>query len=190
MAGSTNFLQFDPPATNALNDAAYTASSLRAGGFPLNALVPSNLINKTLYQVSTFVAAFGQMMANKGFVVSDANLATLVAVLANVITTADAAVSGQTVPFSPTPVFNAALGAIMDMTLQGSVTASSITGQVPFSVLTFIIHQDGVGGRTLAWPTNFISPPNVSTNPLATSVVKFVVDATGNIRPYATMVVS
>lgn len=190
MPGSTNFLQFDPPATNALPDAGYSASTLRATGFPVNALVPSNLINKTLYQLSTFVAAFGQMMANKGFNVSDASIATLTAVLANVITSADAAVSGQTVPYSPTPAFNAALGGMIDITLTGPVTSSTIAGTVPFTILTFIIHQNAGGGNTFVWPPSFLSPPVISLVGGATSVCKFVVDGAGAIRPYATMVIS
>lgn len=190
MAGSTNFQQFDPPATNALLDAAYTASTLRASGFPLNALVPSNLINKFMYQVSTFVTAFAQMLANKGFAVSDASLTTLTAVLANVLTSADASVSGQTVAYSPTPAFNAAAGGIMDITLSGPVSSSTIAGQVAFSILTFIIHQNAGGGNTFAWPANFISPPVISLVGGATSVCKFIVDAAGHIRPYAPMVIS
>lgn len=91
MPGTTNFQQWNPTGANQENDAAYTADAQRLGGAPVNAIWPSPTANKALYQFSTFITAFGQMMAAKGYNTSDANLAALVAALANVQTAADAA---------------------------------------------------------------------------------------------------
>src|SRR5258708_5601355 len=87
--GSTNFLQWNNASANQENDAAYAADSLRTGGAATNAPFPSPTANKLFYQVSTAIAALMQAMANKGYVVSDANLTTLIAVLANIRTIAD-----------------------------------------------------------------------------------------------------
>jgi len=89
MAGTNNFLQFNPTEFNQESDVAYAADSLRAGGIPHNAIIPSPLLNKFCYQSSTMVAALAQMLANKGFNVSDADFPTLYTLLANILTTAD-----------------------------------------------------------------------------------------------------
>lgn len=89
MAGSSNFLQWNPGQLNQESDVAYAADSQRSGGATDPSAFLSILANKLFYQNSTFAAAFAQSLANKGYVVSDANFATLVAVFANVLTKAD-----------------------------------------------------------------------------------------------------
>lgn len=90
MAGSTNFIQWNPNVNNQETDAQYAADSFRANGIPSSpAIAPGNAHNKLFYQLTTFVAAFGQMMSNKGYNVSDANLAALITAVTNVITAAD-----------------------------------------------------------------------------------------------------
>lgn len=87
--GSSNFQQWNPTAANQETDAQYSVDPQRTGGATNPAIFPSVTANKLLYQQSTFTTAFAQMMANKGFVLSDANLNNLEAVLANVMTTVD-----------------------------------------------------------------------------------------------------
>jgi hypothetical protein len=92
MAGSTNFLQWNPNANNQETDAAWAADTLRLNGAPAGASIcPSVMDNKFRYQMSTFIAAFAQALANKGYTISDASLSTLIATLAAVITLADLA---------------------------------------------------------------------------------------------------
>ena len=86
---SNNFLQWNPGAVNQENDGTYAADALRSGGAPANAIFPSALANKVFYQSSIFVAAFAQMMSDKGYNLSDVDFNTLKTVLANVITGAD-----------------------------------------------------------------------------------------------------
>ncbi|MEN6306904.1 MAG: hypothetical protein ABFD91_04040 [Anaerohalosphaeraceae bacterium] len=93
MAGSSNFQQWNPEKNNQKTDVQYEADILRADGAPSSAptgaVFPSGTWNKFAYQVSTFITAFCNMMAAKGYEVSDAALATLQAELANVITESD-----------------------------------------------------------------------------------------------------
>jgi len=106
--GSTNFLPFNPTQANQDTDAEYLIDSTRTGGAGVDAIWPSKSANKTLYQASNGVYALMQMMANKGFVTSDANLATLTAVLANILTTADIPAALQSVSWASTVTLNAA----------------------------------------------------------------------------------
>lgn len=95
MAGSTNFLQFNPNATNQESDATYTSDSMRSGGAAVNAILPSPLFNKLNYQVSIMVAALATMLKNKGYSPNDGSaapasaLTNLAGVLANIMTAAD-----------------------------------------------------------------------------------------------------
>jgi hypothetical protein len=71
------------------------------------------------------------------------------------VVTAPAIVSApNTVAFSATPTFNAAANNNFKMTLTGSVTSSTLSGATAGQTLIFEIIQDGVGGRTFAWPSN------------------------------------
>src|SRR5882762_3740852 len=107
---ATNFLQHNPTEANQDSDAQYLVDNTRTQGLGVDEIVPSIWMNKILYQISTFVAAFGQMMSNKGYNMSDADINVLEGVLANIITNADTKPGFINVPFSTSPVFNAALG--------------------------------------------------------------------------------
>src|SRR6266700_4933879 len=87
MPGTTNLLQWNPPALNQENDIAYNADSSRAGGAPLNAIFQSQLANKLFYQLTTFLAAFTQMLTSKGYSPNDgsANPSTAVNNLAGIL---------------------------------------------------------------------------------------------------------
>jgi len=88
MPGSNNFLQWNPAAVNQQTDGTYSADTMRTGG-AVTGIFPADLANKLFYQCSTMVAAFGEALSNKGYTVSDANIATLITLLANVLTKAD-----------------------------------------------------------------------------------------------------
>ena len=89
MSGSSNFQQVNPTQSNQETDNQYAVDEVRTGGAATKGLCPASFFNKFAYQVSTFVAAFGQMMAAKGYVVSDADINSLAAQLANVMTQQD-----------------------------------------------------------------------------------------------------
>ena len=98
--GTTNFLVFDEPATNAQSDATYLADAMRTGGATVGALLPSALFNKLMLQCSIFVAAFCTALAAKGISTSDADFTNLVAALANVLTTGDAPVVSTQISYN------------------------------------------------------------------------------------------
>lgn len=83
-----DFLQFDSDKANIMDDANYALSTYRTGGC-VSGVAPSNIHNKLFYQLSTFVAAFSQMMAGKGYTMDDNILADLAGELENVVTKED-----------------------------------------------------------------------------------------------------
>lgn len=88
-----NFLQWDESKNNILADVDYENSAVRSGGIPsgTRTAAASNLHNKLFYQLSTMVAALGEMLKGKGYDASDADIATLIAALGNIMTAADMA---------------------------------------------------------------------------------------------------
>jgi hypothetical protein len=91
MSGSTNLQQWNPTGANQESDSAYTVDAQRTGGAANPSIFTSATANKLFYQLSTFLAAFGQALSAKGYTISDANLSTLAGVLANVVTEVDLA---------------------------------------------------------------------------------------------------
>ncbi len=85
---SNNFKQWNPAAINQQNDDAYAVDAMRTGG-AVSGIFSKELANKLFYQVTTMVAAFGEALSNKGYHPSDADLATLITLLSNVLTKAD-----------------------------------------------------------------------------------------------------
>lgn len=88
MAAPTNFLQWNPSQVNQEADASYLTDTQRVGG-AVTGIFPSDLANKLFYQVSTFIVALATALVNKGYEMQDANLATLVTAMANILTKAD-----------------------------------------------------------------------------------------------------
>jgi len=140
MPGTTNFLPFNPGAVNQENDATYAADALRNGGIPTDALFPSPLGNKMFFQWSQFIAAFAGMLADKNYSTSDANLANLKAVLANILTNVDLQITSHLNAASGYIKLPPALGGIMfqwivgatDYTLDNNLTSQSLNFYTPF----------------------------------------------------------
>lgn len=77
------------------------------------------------------------------------------------------------------------LGNVVTMTLTGNVTSSSFTNATAAAgqEVTFIITQDGTGGRTFAWPTAVVPAgiaPYPALPPSAVTTVKATIDGSGN----------
>lgn len=96
MPGSNNFLQWNPAAVNQQTDGTYSTDVMRTGG-AVSGIFPAELANKLFFQCTTMVAAFGTALANKGYTISDASIATLITALANVLTKADFGTTAGTV---------------------------------------------------------------------------------------------
>lgn len=95
MSGSTNFLVLNPTCANQEADATYASDATRTGGYVTNQIVPSPLLNKFSYQASIMAAALAGMLTAKNYSPNDGSaspgtaLATLEAVLANILTNFD-----------------------------------------------------------------------------------------------------
>jgi hypothetical protein len=187
---TTNFQQFNPTQANQESDSAYTADSNRSGGFGTGAIVPGVLLNKVWYQFSTFIAAFGNMMALKGYTTSDASLSTLQGVLANLITSADINGNLINVAYAPSITFNCGTNNGFQITLTGNVTASAFSGMAIGQEITVVLVQDGSGGRTFVWPAGLTTAGAPDTTPNAVSIQKFKKILDGSIRPLGPMTVS
>ena len=82
MAGSNNFLVFNPGKVNQASDSNYNVSIYRSGGIPaIPGAAPSIIHNKLFYQVSMMASALAQMLADRGYAVSDASFTDLVTTL-------------------------------------------------------------------------------------------------------------
>jgi hypothetical protein len=92
---STNFKQWNPPASNQESDTAYATDAQRTGGAAINSPFASALANKLFYQLTTWLEAFANSLVGKGFSPNDGSgnpstaIATLQSILANILTTAD-----------------------------------------------------------------------------------------------------
>lgn len=190
MAGSTNFLQWNPAQNNQSSDPAYSADTVRSGGAAIDGIFPSSTANKLFYQLSTMVAALGQMLANKGYAVSDSDFNNLVAVLANIETAADQKPQLISVSYGNSVTFDNAKSNGFYLGLQGNVVTSSLINVAPGNRILFTIQQNSIGGYTFAWPSNVISPGTVDPAPNATSIQQFIVHPDNTIHPISPMVVS
>lgn len=173
------FIQFNPSELNQETDAEYLADPNRVSGFPAGAVVGSPVFNKIIYQPSTFCAAFGQMMATKGYTLDDSSLSTLAGVLGNILTDADIPPPIMAVPYSPTPAFNATLATGFQMTLHGNITSSTLSGQLNGQLLAFYFIQNSTGGYTVSWPSSFVGGIQPDPTPNSVSLLLFRVDLTG-----------
>ena len=184
------FLQWNPNETNQETDAQYLADSQRTSGAVNDTPLPAPLGNKAFYQLSTFCAAFDQMMANKpgAYTLDDSNVNALASVLSNILTESDTEPNIVSIPYSPTPAFNAAESNGFQMTLTGNITSSTIGGVLPGQLVAFYFAQDSVGGRTVSWPTSFVGAIQPDTAPNAVSVMLFRSDLAGTLRAVSPMI--
>jgi hypothetical protein len=190
MPGSTNFIQWNPAQSNQESDSAYAADSTRSGGAGTGSVFASSLANKAFFQWSTWITAFANMMATKGYSTSDANVTTLQGVLANLITSADINGNLINVAYAPSVTFNCGTNNGFQVTLTGNVTASAFSGMAIGQEITVVLVQDGSGGRTFVWPAGIITAGAPDTTPNAVSIQKFKKILDGSVRPITPMIVS
>jgi len=178
MPGTNNFLQWNPSQTNQENDAAYLADAQRVGGAPTGNVFPSLTGNKLFYQVSTFVAAFAQMMATKNYNMQDGNLSTLASILSAVLTNNDLRAEIQFVTWSSTVNLDCSKYNGFEIPLNGN-TVLNISGFVPGQFIRFIFAQDATGGRTVTFPGTWSGSWQPDPTPNSISDYTVEVDASG-----------
>ncbi len=175
---TTNIIQWNPSATNQETDAAYLADSMRAGGAVDPAVFLSVLANKAFYQWSTYLTALFNAFAAKGFTTSDSNLSTLTAQCAHFLTTADVLPAVQTVPYAASLALNAGqANGFYIAPMTGNLTISAVTGLTAGQLVTLSYQQDGVGGRTVTFPSSVVGGAQPDPAPNAVSTQLFVYDA-------------
>ncbi len=177
---STNALQFNPTQANQLTDAAYVTDPTRTGGAALDGIWPSDSANKTLYQVSTYVTALAKALVNKGFSNDDTNLATLTAVMANLLTTADVVGALQQLPYLASQTLNCAAYSGFQISLAGN-TSLALTGQTAGEVVGLIFVQDAAGGHTVTFPAGTVGGAQPDPAPNVLSLQLFKVNASLNL---------
>jgi hypothetical protein len=164
--------------------ANFDGSGYQLNGFQAGIADPAQ-VNKAWRQGSMGTAVVANFVANiLGInILDDGNLEEFVAnFTAAVAASASGIVNGIVlVPFSTTPVFNAALGTTFEITLTGNVTSSSIENFLPGQRIKFILHQDSVGERAFVPPTNVPMSPIPPSAPNITSMQNFFVDLALNI---------
>jgi hypothetical protein len=168
----TNFLQFNPTATNQENDAAFAADSTRSGGIAFDQIMSSLLGNKALYQPSTMAAALAWMMVRKGYSPVDgtspftasgtpsAAVTNLAAVLANILTLEDIVPNKivQTVGVVAKHQNSNASGTVLSATLTGALYrlsyALGITSTGTASVQLQVTYVDANGNNVVLSSAN------------------------------------
>jgi hypothetical protein len=85
MAGSTNFVQINPAASNQQTDSTYDTYALTTGGIPVDSPIPSAWLNKALFQPSTFITALAAVIAafGPGYTITDTSISALETQLTN-----------------------------------------------------------------------------------------------------------
>jgi hypothetical protein len=91
----------------------------------------------------------------------------------------DKAIGGKNiVAFSATPVFDASLASLHQISLTAAVTSSSVTNAKTGQRITLKIIQDSASARTFAFPANFKGATAISATLSQTSVQSFIFDGT------------
>jgi hypothetical protein len=175
---TTNLLQWNPAAANQETDAAYLADSTRADGAVDPTIFLSVLANKAFFQWSTYLTALFTAFAAKGFTTSDSNLSTLTAQCAHFLTSADVIPGLQEVAFSPSLSFNAAAANGFQVApMTSNLTITSVTGTTAGQLIAIYLQQDGVGGRTVTYPSQIVGAAQPDVTPGILSLQLFRVEA-------------
>jgi hypothetical protein len=176
---------------NADSQANFDGSGYQQLGF-VNGIAQPFQANKLWRQSSMIAAAVANFIANELNinVLDDGNLAELITNLTNAIVSA--AKGGTTgvvsIPFSPTPVFDASQGNTFEIVLTGSVTSSTLVNVTPGQALRFIVKQDGAGGHPFV-PPGSLPMAQISIAPSKTNIQAFIVDSGSNVYADSPLIV-
>ncbi|MFL6314818.1 MAG: hypothetical protein ACJ71W_22155 [Terriglobales bacterium] len=199
--GSVILTLSNPSATICVGGGAstpsYTINLDANGNMPLTTVLGNSALcpQGTFYTAQLFTGASGggTLISTSTWIVGPSapysgTLYPNVMVLPAVSFTGGVTVPSATVAFSATPTFNAATVSKFYITLTGNVTSSTLTGSVKDQLVIFVISEDGVGGRTFAWPTN-VKGQSIATGAGLASTQAFTSDGT-NLWPIGEMTVS
>ena len=172
---TTNFLEWNPTEANQESDAVYLTDTQRLNGIAVDDIMPSARMNKMFRQWSVMVAALAQMLVNNGVSTSDVDTTTLATTLQVLFPNIAIFTRLLVVAFSPTPTFDCSAAWKFYMSLTGNITSMSVINASPGTTIVFAFQQDGVGGRTVAWPGNVLGGGDVFATASAYSTQTFEV---------------
>jgi hypothetical protein len=175
--GSSNILVWDLPQTNMQSDPTYSGDAQRSNGGIDGVAFPSALFNKFGLQTSAVAYAIGQLLASRGYVISDSNVPAIVTALQSMFANVPGKSPLQQLSYSPAQALNAALYLGFQITLAGN-SVLTISGQNIGDTIFFIFIQDGVGGRTITWPSGFFGfvQPDPTANSISVQIGKVLAD--------------
>ncbi|MEN6532162.1 MAG: hypothetical protein ABFD89_00770 [Bryobacteraceae bacterium] len=84
----------------------------------------------------------------------------------------------QTVTYSATPTFSAALYNNFKLTLTGNVTSSTLSGETAGQTITFLILENATGGNAFVWPPEMKGGMSINTAANAWNLQEFWCDGT------------
>jgi hypothetical protein len=177
---------------NADSQANFQGSSYQQLGF-VNGIAQPFQFNKILRQTSMVAAAVANFIANQLniAVIDDGNLAGLITNLTSAIKSlvSSATTGVVSVPFSPTPVFDASQGTVFEIVLTGNVTSSTLVNITPGQSLKFIIKQDATGGHAFVPPAN-LPMVRIASSGATVSIQEFIVDGGSTVYVTTAMAVT
>lgn len=136
--GSSNFVQFNSTKSNMASDAVYDGGSFQLNGVPLAGLADPLGHNKLFYQLSTFVTAFAQVLANEGYTVSDSSITALEAVITSALAMPGRLLNVQTFTssgtYTPTTGMNTAIIEVQGAGGGGGGCPSTLSTTISFGV--------------------------------------------------------
>lgn len=78
------------------------------------------------------------------------------------------------------PVFNGTNGLGQFLVLTQDVASSTAINQPKGIPVTFVLKQDGTGGRAMVWPAGFVNPPAINPAPNGATIQSFIFAPDGN----------
>ena len=129
---STNFQIWNPAQNNMLNDTDYSNDTMRLNG-AVAEIYPSDLHNKMMFQVTTFLKAFSDSLVNQGYTLNDSNYINLVNTYSTLVNTQGSKMSGALEFANPSSITS--VSGVLSLTntsntfiANGSETITTITG--------------------------------------------------------------
>lgn len=89
----------------------------------------------------------------------------------------------QVITFSSSISSDVSKGSLIEITLTGNVTSSTIANMSDGQLVCFSITQDATGGRTFAWPANVIDPEPPDTGVAKKTIQLFICIGGTNLYP-------
>lgn len=140
---STNFQIWNPSQNNMETDLQYTNDTMRLNG-AVSGIYPSDLHNKMMFQVTTFLKAFTDSLVNQGYTLNDSNYVNLVNAYSTLVNTQGSKMTGALEFADPETITS--VSGVLSLTntsntfiVNGSETITTITSSSQLSQGWYLI---------------------------------------------------